>query len=202
MLAFLKRLLDRVLSDRPDADVVTIRRASAELVDAMRRIRTLHNDLQAWTSWARALTGWTGDGAALRFRIEHLHGRESQQSITRWATETFGDCTVERAAARTAEEMVEFLAVLRARGMDMENLAVPVEWLGPADREQLMKELADVVVCGYRLAQLCGFELHQEIDRVMQINHARQWVRDGKGCGYHVKQAIAADSADLNDRKK
>lgn len=113
---------------------------------------------------------------------------ETQQTICKCAFETFGECTPERAAGRLVEEMMELLEELGLRGLVVET---GDHWREasriPYERQPLIKELADVVICGYRVADLCGYDLHREIDRVMQINRGRQWVRDGKGCGYHVK---------------
>lgn len=117
---------------------------------------------------------------------------ETQQTICKWAFETFGECTPERAAGRLVEEMMELLEELGLRGLVVET---GDHWREasriPHERQPLIKELADVVICGYRVADLCGYDLHREIDCVMQINRGRQWVRDGKGCGYHVTASVA-----------
>jgi hypothetical protein len=49
---------------------------------------------------------------------------------------------------------------------------------------------ADIVIVLHRLCERMGVDLHQEIDRKMQINRARRWVVVG-GHGQHVRDKEA-----------
>lgn len=129
-------------------------------------------------------------------KVRDFGAYETQQTISTWAADTFGPCTLERAALRAVEEMVEFIEILQLQGLEFLSMAKVkkssiLHDFEPYQKPQLMKEAADIVVCLYRVADLLGQNLHKEIDRVMQINRGRQWVRDGKGCGYHVKTVPA-----------
>jgi NTP pyrophosphatase (non-canonical NTP hydrolase) len=52
-------------------------------------------------------------------------------------------------------------------------------------------EIADVVIVLYRLAWRLGVDLHDEIDKKMAINRARQWKQDNTGHGYHVRDKVS-----------
>lgn len=96
---------------------------------------------------------------------------ETQSSISAWADATFGSLkSIVRAGTRANEEMAELLTALAKDDIGK---------VGP--------EIADVVICLYRLAHNLGVNLSGEIDRKMAINRARKWVPDGTGHGYHVK---------------
>lgn len=93
---------------------------------------------------------------------------ETQESITQWAKETFGPVTdLQRAVERCEEEMVEF-----------EDAYTPQEHI---------EEAADVVITFYCMSSALGYDLHEYIDRKMQINRQRKWQKDGTGHGYHIK---------------
>lgn len=97
---------------------------------------------------------------------------ETQQSITQWADETFGDTTSNlRIAARANEEMAE---LLRALSVDDEH-------------PKAAEECADIVIILYRLLSRLDADLFAEIDKKMQTNRARVWKKDGSGHGYHVR---------------
>lgn len=97
---------------------------------------------------------------------------ETQQTVSRWADETFGVAgSNARVAARANEEMAELLRALTAD-----------------DRHpKAAEELADIVIVLYRVAERLGVCLHTEIDRKMAINRARVWRLDNTGHGYHVR---------------
>ncbi len=99
--------------------------------------------------------------------------RENQSTISNWANETFGPAgSNARVAARANEEMAE---LLRALTVD-------------DDHPKAKEEIADIVIVLYRLADRMGVNLHDEIDRKMSINRAREWSRDNTGHGYHVRR--------------
>lgn len=103
--------------------------------------------------------------------------RETQQSITQWADETFGTGTTNiRKAARANEEMAELLKTLA------------VSDISP----KASLEIADVIIVLYRLASYLGVDIHTVIDEKMAINRKREWRKDGTGHGYHVRGDVKA----------
>ena len=99
--------------------------------------------------------------------------KETQQSICAWTEETFGPAPSQaRIAARANEEMAELLRLVTSNAYDPHEAA---------------EEAADVVIVLYRLAHVCGVDLHAAIDRKMAINRQRKWAVTDDGHGYHVK---------------
>lgn len=99
--------------------------------------------------------------------------RETQQSISNWAVDTFGDTgTNASCATRANKEMSELVMALANDDRDPKAGA----------------ECADVLICLYRVAERLGVDLHAEVDRKMAINRARKWSLDGHGHGYHVEE--------------
>lgn len=97
---------------------------------------------------------------------------ENQISVSQWAEETFGPTSSNaRIAARANEEMAELLRALTAND----------------HHPKAPEEVADVVICLYRLATKLGFHLAAEIDRKMAVNRSRKWEQSGDGHGYHVR---------------
>jgi hypothetical protein len=97
---------------------------------------------------------------------------ENQQSISIWASETFGAAGSNiRVAARANEEMAE---LIRALSVD-------------DNHPKAAEEIADIVIVLYRVAERLGIDLLSEIDRKMAINRLRKWNLDGTGHGYHVR---------------
>lgn len=102
---------------------------------------------------------------------------ETQDTISRWTYETFGNAkTNARVAARANEEMAELLRALTA----------------DENHPKAIEEAADVVIILYRLASCMGKDLHEEIDRKMAINRTRQWNVTTDGHGYHIRDKVAA----------
>jgi NTP pyrophosphatase (non-canonical NTP hydrolase) len=88
---------------------------------------------------------------------------ETQFTITEWQHETFGPPTsAANTAARANAEMAELLR----------------EACGSADVDRIMDEVADVVIILYRLSSFLGRDIHEAIDRKMEINRRRTWVKD------------------------
>lgn len=96
--------------------------------------------------------------------------KETQQSVARWARETFGPATIMRSATRANEEVAELLSALSCD-----------------NRTQAAEEVSDVVICLYRLCEGMGIDLAREVDRKMARNRERVWKNDGHGCGYTKK---------------
>lgn len=98
---------------------------------------------------------------------------ETQQSISQWAHETFGDPVSNLSIAKRAEkEMKELLTSLEF--LDR-NTHAPVE-------------AADVIIVLMRLFERFGTTWQAEVDKKMAVNRARTWVLDGEGHGSHVKE--------------
>lgn len=102
---------------------------------------------------------------------------ETQQSITAWADETFGHCTVSRAIERAIEEMDELKALDK-------------QWTSATYAADLQKECADVVITLYRVASCMGFDLHAAIDAKMEVNRHRRWKVKMDGTGYHIRDEV------------
>lgn len=98
--------------------------------------------------------------------------RETQQSISAWATATFGEAGSNiRVAVRANEEMAE---LLRALAIDSHH-------------PKALEEMADVIIVFMRLAERLGGDLFEAIDCKMATNRTRHWASDGSGHGYHVQ---------------
>lgn len=97
---------------------------------------------------------------------------ESQDTISTWADETFGNAGSNASvAARANLEMAELIMALTNDDNDSKAL----------------EEVADIVIVLYRLCARAGQPLTDAIDAKMAINRARKWRLDGHGHGYHVK---------------
>ena len=96
---------------------------------------------------------------------------ETQQTISDWANETFGDTGSNlRVAQRANEEMKELLEHL-------EN---------DDNHIKAAEECADIFIVLYRLGVRLGVDLHAEVQRKMSVNRNRTWLKDGTGCGHHI----------------
>ena len=99
---------------------------------------------------------------------------EDQYTVAAWADETFGRPKSNMTSAtRANKEMCELLNAL-------------------AENDQHPKageEIADIIICLYRLARDLGSNVLDAVDAKMAINRAREWKLDGNGHGYHVKEA-------------
>lgn len=98
---------------------------------------------------------------------------ETQSSVAIWVRKTFGVATNMRAATRANEEMAE---LLKAFASDESHPKAP-------------EELADVLICLYRVAENLKIDLHDEVAKKMATNRKRRWKLDGTGCAYHVARA-------------
>jgi NTP pyrophosphatase (non-canonical NTP hydrolase) len=98
---------------------------------------------------------------------------ETQESVSKWSADTFGDAgTNLRVAVRANEEMAELLRALSIKD----------------DNPAAASEIADVMIVLYRLAQRMGINVQEQIDLKMVINRSRVWSKpDASGCGYHVR---------------
>ncbi|WP_417460153.1 nucleotide pyrophosphohydrolase [Kordiimonas sp.] len=95
---------------------------------------------------------------------------ETQKTVTRWAEDTFGP--------------VQDHAVLVRRAMnEMEEL---LDATIAGDKPEIGKETADIAILLYRLLELNGLDLTQEITNKMVENRARRWQCKGDGTGKHI----------------
>ncbi len=97
---------------------------------------------------------------------------ETQESISKWADDTFGPTSsTMRVAVRANEEMAE---LLRALSVDDFN-------------QKALDECADVYIVLCRVVTRLGGDFQELIDAKMAINRKREWNLDGSGHGYHVR---------------
>ncbi len=95
---------------------------------------------------------------------------ETQKTVTRWAEETFGPVQDQAVLVRRAmDEMAELLGATMA-----------------GDKPEIGKETADIAILLYRLLDLNGLDLTQEVTSKMAENRARRWQRKGDGTGKHI----------------
>lgn len=98
--------------------------------------------------------------------------KETQESITKWADDTFGKTTIMRSVTRANEEMAELL----------KHLSIdPIHPKAP-------EEIADIFIVLYRAASYLKTDIHKEIDRKMFTNRNRKWKLDGAGCAQHIEE--------------
>jgi NTP pyrophosphatase (non-canonical NTP hydrolase) len=98
---------------------------------------------------------------------------ETQQTISKWANETFGPVgSNQRVAIRANEEMAELLRTLS---------------IDDNDAEKAIEEVADIFIVLYRLVDRMGGDVHAAIDKKMMINRQRRWHLDGSGCERHIR---------------
>jgi NTP pyrophosphatase (non-canonical NTP hydrolase) len=96
-----------------------------------------------------------------------------QAQINNWAVTTFGYPT-------------DFKPLFDRTNDEYQELYDEVyrdEW---HNVDGVKKECADVLIMLYQLADYCGFDLNQEVDKKMEINLNRKWVNTGEGVGKHV----------------
>ncbi len=133
----------------------------------LRELRAQHKII------SESLTRAQNECTMLLLELRKRRAEETQESITKWANETFGRSASNlRIAIRANEEMAE---LLRALSVDDAH-------------EKALEECADVVIVLLRLISYLGGDLNEAIDQKMAINRSRQWNLDGNGHGYHVRQ--------------
>lgn len=114
--------------------------------------------------------------AAIREAVKQSSGsrpKETFASVGEWAVSTFGPGTVKRRLERAGEELEEAIADA--------HVGAPIE--------EIMAEIADVLICLCGAARVAGGDLQSAFDDKMAINRARQWSLRGDGTGYHIKRS-------------
>lgn len=97
-------------------------------------------------------------------------GKETQESISTWAEDTFGSHGSNLGVAiRANEEMAELLACLRDNDNDPKALV----------------EGADIIIVLMRLFSRFGVSFWDVIEDKMKINRGRTWRSTTSGHGYH-----------------
>ncbi len=106
-------------------------------------------------------------------RREYLPLHETQESITDWANETFGEPESNLSIAlRAQEEMMELIGKLTD---DDDSIEAPIE-------------AADVIIILMRLFSSFNVPSNTVITAKMEVNRKRKWLSSGDGHGYHVKE--------------
>lgn len=96
---------------------------------------------------------------------------ETQATIVRWAEETFGPAAdTSILLDRAAIEFAELRDALEAN-----------------DTAEIGKETADVVILLYRILEMHGLSLQEEVNAKMRVNRSRRWHSRGDGTGSHIK---------------
>lgn len=106
---------------------------------------------------------------------------ETQESITRWADDTFGVKHPAEVAARMNVEVAELVAGLATVA------AVPVEDMDPELVQELQKECADVFIMLAQVAEKLDVDLQTVVDYKMGVNRRRNWTRSPSGKMQHVE---------------
>ena len=106
---------------------------------------------------------------------------ETQESITRWADDTFGAAHPAEVAARMNVEVAELIAGLATVA------AVPVADIDPELVQELQKECADVFIMLAQVAEKLNVDLQTVVNYKMGVNRNRAWGRSPTGKMQHVE---------------
>ena len=109
---------------------------------------------------------------------------ETQESITRWADDTFGPKHPAEVAARMNVEVAELVAGLATVA------AVPVADMDPELVQELQKECADVFIMLAQVAEKLNVDLQTVVDFKMGVNRNRAWGRSPTGKMQHVNNPL------------
>lgn len=113
---------------------------------------------------------------------------ETQESITRWADDTFGVKHPAEVAARMNVEVAELVAGLATVA------AVPVEDMDPELVQELQKECADVFIMLAQVAEKLDVDLQTVVNFKMNVNRNRTWGRSPTGKMQHVETFLEPGS--------
>lgn len=96
---------------------------------------------------------------------------ETQSSISKWATETFGEMkSVDVAYDRFYKEVEELESKITLHKL-----------------YEARSECADVLITLYHLCTKLGFNLREEVNKKMVINRNRKWQLHGDGTAQHIE---------------
>ena len=113
---------------------------------------------------------------------------ETQESITRWADDTFGPKHPAEVAARMNVEVAELVAGLATVA------AVPVADMDQELVQELQKECADVFIMLAQVAEKLNVDLQTVVDYKMGVNRRRNWTRSPSGKMQHVETFLEPGS--------
>ena len=95
---------------------------------------------------------------------------ETQQTVAKWAEDTFGPVSEHRVlVTRAITEMQELLEAVENK-----------------DTTEIGQEAADITILLWRLMELTGLNLTEEVTKKMRENRARKWAPKGDGTGKHI----------------
>lgn len=101
--------------------------------------------------------------------------RWTQQDISEWAVAQFGEA--EDATDLIDRASQEFDELFTAAYGTKQNIASYAD---------VAEEIADVVIVLSQYLQRVGYDLQTEIDKKMEINSRRTWIKTANGVGQHV----------------
>ena len=110
---------------------------------------------------------------------------ETQESITRWADDTFGAAHPAEVAARMNVEVAELVAGLATVA------AVPVAGMDQELVHELQKECADVFIMLAQVAEKLDVDLQTVVNYKMSVNRRRNWTRSPSGKMQHVDNPLS-----------
>ena len=109
--------------------------------------------------------------------------RETQQTITRWAEDTFGETHPASIARRMGLEVLELLEGFEAAGDE------PVGRMPRDVVEALQEECGDIYIMLSQIAEKLGADLAAVADDKMRVNRTRRWAYDPvSGTTRHVEE--------------
>lgn len=127
---------------------------------------------------------------------------ETQQTVGEWIDQTFlgNDPEAPRMALRALEEMAELCIASGANVDDMMKAVMTVYnkahncpksgLISKPEFDKIPYEAADVLILLYKVAHMRRFDLHEAVDKKMEINRSRKWASRGDGTGYHIKEQV------------
>lgn len=103
--------------------------------------------------------------------------KETQKTISEWATTTFGYPKLPQIIIdRLCVEVIELRNIDYSKDVD--------------SFDKVSDECADILIVLYQIANIFGFNIHACVDHKMQINRDRKWKIVGDGTGQHIKEEI------------
>lgn len=101
---------------------------------------------------------------------------ETQQTISDWATNTFG---YPKSIKIVVDRMIKEVNELE----ELSNINYTNELM----LDDMVDECADIYIVLCQVMNTIGYDLHSCVDHKMQINRARKWKLNDDGTGQHIK---------------
>jgi NTP pyrophosphatase (non-canonical NTP hydrolase) len=102
----------------------------------------------------------------------------TQERISQWGRETFGTPGSALSLVRRASEEMDELYSEAIYHNNEDKAYVEVD--------KILQEAADVVIILTQMVDNLGGNLQAEINKKMEINVKRTWIKSGDGIGYHA----------------